>query len=75
MWQDYAITATVLIFNLTTIPMIMRNVKLPPWTSIPMFLGACVLVATYCTLALWWSMAIEVTAIFAWSILLRRSLR
>jgi hypothetical protein len=75
MWQDYVIAATVLMFTLTAIPMVLRDIKLPPLTTTPMFLGSITLAFCYASLALWFSFGVELVAMWLWSILFRRSVR
>lgn len=73
MWQDYAIALVVLVFTLTTIPMIKAKIKLPLWTTVPMVLGALILIIAYATLGLWFSVIVESLALIGWTILLYRS--
>lgn len=75
MWQDYVIAGTVLMFTLTTIPMIAKNVELPPLTTTPMFLGSIALAFCYASLSLWFSFGVELVSMWLWSILFRRSVR
>jgi hypothetical protein len=74
-WQDYAIAIVVMVFTLTTIPMIRSNAMLPVGTSLPMILGGIVLVVAYSTLGLWLSLCVEIISCALWTILLMRKLR
>lgn len=75
MWQDYAIAIVVLVFTLTTIPMIRSQVKLPLLTTLPMVIGAAILIVTYATLSLWASVLVESGTLIAWLILLNRTFK
>lgn len=74
MWQDYVIAIVVFVFTLTIIPMIRSRVVLPLWTTLPMVLGAAVLIGTYSTLGLWTSVAVETGTLIGWTILAVRSI-
>lgn len=74
MWQDYAIAVVVLVFTLTTIPMIRARLALPLWTTLPMVVGALILTIAYATLGLWFSVGVESLAVVGWAILFYRSL-
>ncbi len=73
-WQDPVIAFVVLLFTLTTIPMIRAGIRLPALTTLPMVLGGIVLLGCYATLGLWLGVAVQALAVVLWSILLRRSL-
>ena len=75
MWQDYAIAIVVLVFTLTTVPIIRDAIRLPPGTTIPMVIGAAILVVAYATLGLWYSVAVETLALMGWTILLMRTFK
>jgi hypothetical protein len=74
-WQDVVIFVTVLVFTLTTLPMILRGVTPPLLTSIPMVVGSVVLGLVYLSLSLPLSMGVEGLSVTLWSILLGRGLR
>jgi hypothetical protein len=74
-WQDYAIAAVVMVFTLTTVPMIIRGTTLPRLTTWPMVLGSAVLAATYVTMGLWLSVLIETVSLTGWAILLARTFK
>lgn len=75
MWQDYAIAIVVAAFTLTTIPMIRSGVRLPLWTTLPMTMGALILIICYLSLGLWFSVAVETIALIGWAILFGRTFR
>lgn len=75
MWEDYAIAIVVMVFNLTTLPLIMHRTKVPILTSLPMMLGATVLVICYVSLDLWFSVFVELFAVVAWAVIYRESVR
>lgn len=71
---DLLIAAVVLMFTLTTLPMIRARVKLPLLTTVPMVVGSAVLVVCYLTLGLWFAFAVELLSLALWFVLLRRSI-
>lgn len=75
MWQDFVIATVVMMFTLTTIPMILRSISLPMWTTVPMVIGSAALTVTYATLGLWLSVLIEFVALLLWAILLKRTFK
>lgn len=73
-WQDAVIGTVVMVFTLTTIPLIRSGVHLPLLTAVPMVVGSTLLVGCYLTLGIWLSAVIEVFAVLLWSFLLKRAL-
>lgn len=69
MWQDYVIAIVVLVFNLTTVPMIRARVVLPWLTVLPMCIGAGLLMLVYASMDLWFAEATEFVAIMLWTML------
>ena len=72
-WQDPVIALVVFGFTLTTIPIIVHDVKLPLWTAAPMFVGSIILAVCYVTLGLWTSVLVEALAAVLWGYILRRA--
>lgn len=74
-WQDPVIALCVLVFTLTTLPMIRQHITPPLSTSVPMVIGAVILALVYITLALWFSVVIELAAAAGWLVLTLRGLQ
>lgn len=72
LWQDLVAGTVVLVFALTTIPMIVERVPIPLWTSAPMTVGCAALAATFATLGLWYTVSVEMLGFALWSVLLLR---
>lgn len=75
MWQDYLIAAVIVMFTLTTIPLIRHRIRIPLTTCGPFVAGSLLLCVAYLTLDLWLSLGIEVVSASLWSIILARALR
>jgi hypothetical protein len=73
-WQDGVIATVIVVFTLTTIPMILREVTPPLLTSAPMVVGSVVLSLVYITLGLPLAMAVEWLSVTLWGILMIRRL-
>lgn len=70
-WQDLVVALCVVVFTLTTLPMLRHRVRVPLMTSVPMVVGALVLTVVYLTLGLWWSAGVEIVAATMWAALVR----
>jgi hypothetical protein len=55
--------------------MIRQKITPPLMTSVPMVVGAVILTVVYVTLSLWYSAAVETTAIILWGKLMEQGLR
>lgn len=75
MWQDYVIAAVIVVFSLTTLPLIVKRVKMPLWTAVPMVLGSITLALVYTTLGLWFSLGVEIACAILWSTILFISIK
>jgi hypothetical protein len=74
-WQDYVIASVIVMFALTTLPLIKNRIRVPLWTAIPMVVGSVILAITYVSLDLWFSLTIEIVCAILWSTVLSISLK
>lgn len=72
MWQDYVIAAVIVMFTLTTVPLIRNKVDVPLATSIPMAVGSFILAVTYVTMNLWLSEGVEIVSFILWLVVVWR---